>query len=147
MNFNQKMQKFMYGRYGPDDLYGFLLKLYFVLILINIFIKSSILSILELLIFILMFYRVFSKKIYNRSKENQMYLKLKEKVLKPFINIKRNIKDKDHVYKKCHNCKTTMKLPLPYRKGFKIAKCPKCGKKRRVLVLKSTKIEIIREKK
>lgn len=43
-----------------------------------------------------------SKKIYKRSDENQRYLKIKNNLLKPFTNIKRNIKDKDHIYKKCN---------------------------------------------
>jgi hypothetical protein len=57
----------MYGRYGVDDLYKFLFHTYILLLLLNLFIKNNIISILELIIFVIMFYRVFSRKIYKRS--------------------------------------------------------------------------------
>jgi len=146
MKYSNKIQKFMYGRYGPDELYMFSFKIYLVLLIINLFIKSSIISLLEILIIIWMFYRCFSKKIYKRSDENVAFLNIKKKFLKPFSNIKRNIKDKEHVYKKCHKCHTTLKLPLPLERGIKKAKCPNCGRKVKVLCLKKQKIEIIKNR-
>ena len=144
MKFNKKIQKFMYGRYGPDELYMFLFKFYFLLLIVNLFVKSSIISAIEIIIIIVMFYRCFSKKIYKRSDENVAFLKYKKKLLKPFNNIKRNMTDKDHIYKKCSKCHTTLKPPLPMKGGIKKAKCPNCGKKVRVIALKKQKIEIIR---
>ena len=146
MNYINKFQKFMYGRYGIDELYTFLFKVYLFLFIINIFIRSSILTYLELFIIILMFYRFFSKKIYKRSAENVMFIKLKKKILKPFSNIKRNISDSDHIYRICHKCKTTLKLPVPFKRGIKTIKCPKCHKSLKTLVLKKQKIEIIKNK-
>ena len=35
MKFEEKIRKFMYGRYGPDELYKFLFELYIVLIIIH----------------------------------------------------------------------------------------------------------------
>ena len=93
-----------------------------------------------------MFYRVFSKKIYKRSNENKLYLKLKNNILRPFRNIKRNIKDKDNIYKKCSKCKRILKLSRPYKSGIKHVKCPKCGKRFSVIVFKKQKVEIIRNK-
>lgn len=142
-----RINKFMYGRYGIDDLYKFNFVLYIILLFLNIFLKSRIISTLELIIVLLMFYRCFSKKIYKRSNENQLYLKVKKSLLKPFNNIRRNIKDNDHVYKKCHHCKTILKLPLPYKRGIKHSKCPSCKKRNTFIVLKKQKIEIIRNKK
>ena len=147
MKWQDRLQKFMYGRYGIDDLYKFLFELYIILIILNLFINSKIITILELLIVIIMFYRFFSKKIYNRSNENQKCLRIKKKVLKPFKNLKRNIKDKDHIYKKCPKCKTTLKLPIPDKRGIKHAKCPKCKKKVTLLALKKEKVEIIKNKR
>lgn len=136
----------MYGRYGPDDLYQFLFKIYIFLIIINLFINNKILLLIELLIIFIMFYRFFSKNIYKRNNENQKYLKLKKKILKPFINIKRNIKDKDHIYKKCPKCKTVLKLPVPTERGIKHAKCPNCKRRVTLVALKKLKVEIIRNK-
>ena len=54
MNFINKFQKFMYGRYGIDELYGFLLKLYIILVIIGLFIRSKLLLLLEILIIFVM---------------------------------------------------------------------------------------------
>ena len=148
MKFINKLQKFMSGRYGPDDLYNFLLILYILLFVISLFFKTNIITILQLLIVITMFYRFFSKNIYTRQKENKLYLKLKNKVLKPFNNIKRNFKDRHyHVYKKCKKCKSILKLPLPSKRGIQHVKCPKCKHKFKFLCLRQEKIEIIKNNK
>ena len=140
---DDRIRKFMYGRYGPDELYKFQLILYFITIFIGIFVRSKILSIIQLLLLISILFRPMSKKIYKRSDENVRYLKIKNKITKPFINIKRNLEDKNHIYKKCHKCKTTLKLPIPSKRGIKHAKCPHCGNRVTLFTLKKEKIEII----
>lgn len=148
MNFIDKLRRFMIGRYGIDDLYNFLFRLYLILFLIDIFINSKILTIIELIIVIIMFYRFLSKNIYTRQKENKEYLKLKKKVLKPFNTIKRNYKDRDYyVYKKCKYCKTTLKLPLPKKRGIQYVKCPKCKKRIKFICFKQEKVEVIKAMK
>lgn len=144
MKWQNKLQNFMIGRYGIDELYSFLFGSYVFVLILNLFINSKYLVLLELLIIFIMFYRFFSKKIYQRNKENQKFLKLKNKILKPFKNLKRNITDKDYIYKKCKSCKKTLRLPLPYKRGIKHTKCPNCKKKITLLTLKKQKIEIIR---
>ena len=76
------MAGFMVGRYGPDELYSFLIRLYIFIFIIDIFIDYKILNILELFIVVIMLYRFFSKNISSRRKENQQYLKLKKKELR-----------------------------------------------------------------
>lgn len=147
MNFFKKLQRFMYGRSGLDALSIFLFQVYIVLIIINIFIDNKIILFISLVLASIALFRILSKNIYQRSSENSKFLKLKKKVLKPFNNIKRNIKDKDHVYKKCHFCKTTLKLPLPSKRGIKKVKCTKCHKRNKFLILKKVKVELIRTKK
>lgn len=147
MKFQDRLQRFMKGRYGPDDLYNFLFFLYVLLFVINLFIKSNIISVMELLVIVVMFYRFFSKKIYVRSNENQKFLKLKKSLLSPFTNLKRNLKDKEHVYKRCKKCKTVLKLPLPSKRGFNKAKCPHCKNGVSLFTLKKEKIDIIINKK
>ena len=101
MKFMEKFQKFMYGRYGVDELYKFLMYTYILLVIINLFIKSNIISIIELIIFIVMFYRFFSKKIYKRSTENVKFLKIKNNLLKPVYVLKRNYRDRNEcLYKR-----------------------------------------------
>ena len=69
---NNKLRTFMIGRYGIDDLYKVLLVIYTILILINIFIRSKIIAVIEVLLIIIMIYRILSKNIYQRRKENDM---------------------------------------------------------------------------
>jgi uncharacterized protein YggT (Ycf19 family)/phage FluMu protein Com len=145
MKFDENFRKFMYGRYGLDDLYKFLFELYIVLLIINLFLKSKILNLISIFIVFYMFFRFFSKKIYARSNENQLFLKIKKKILKPFKVIKMNINDKNHIYKKCSKCGTILKLPLQSKAGFKKAKCPKCNKKVRLFTFKKEKIEIVKK--
>lgn len=140
----KKFSNFMKDRYGIDNLYMFLFTLYFILIIINMFINSFILTILELIIVIIMFYRMFSKNRYKRSREEEAYLKIRDNI-KSFFK-KNKYKDKDHVYKKCSKCKTTIRLPLPSSIGFKYVTCPKCKNKFRTLVLRKQKVELIRKK-
>lgn len=141
-----KIQKFMQGRYGPDELYKFLLYLYLILFIINIFLKSSILDVIELLIVITMFYRFFSKKMYTRQIENQKYLRLKKHINNTIQNIKRNYHNREYnIYKKCPKCKTTLKLPLPNKRGIQHVKCPKCKNRFKFITLRQQKIEIIKK--
>ena len=147
MKFRDKLVRFMQGRYGPDNLYNFLFIIYIILFIIDIFINTNIISVLEIVIVFIMIYRLFSKNIYARRKENQIYLKIKGVLVKPLVNLKRNIKDKEHVYKKCRRCKTTLKLPLPSKRGINHAKCPHCKNKVTLFTLKKEKIEIITNKK
>ena len=143
---DERIRKFMYGRYGSDELYRFHLILYFITLIIGLFVKSKILLLIQLLLIALIIYRPMSKKIYKRSDENVRFLNIKTKITKPFINIKRNIKDKDHIYKRCHKCKTTLKLPISLKRGIKHAKCPHCGNRVTLFTLKKEKIEIITSK-
>ena len=62
---NNKLRTFMIGRYGIDDLYKVLLVIYTILILINIFIRSKIIAVIEVLLIIIMIYRVLSKNIFK----------------------------------------------------------------------------------
>ena len=144
----------MYGRYGPDELYHFLFKLYIVVLVIDLFVKDNFLGYIELLIVVIMFYRFFSRKIYKRSNENVLFLKCKRNVVKPFkkrySRLRKwfnDIRDENYIYKRCRKCNTVLRLPVVDKYGIKKVKCPKCKRKFRVLCLKKEKIEVIKNKK
>lgn len=145
MKLQEKIRNFMYGRYGYDELYTFLFYVYLFLLIVDLFFNSRVLSLLELITIFIVFYRIFSKNIYARSNENRKYLKIKKEL---FNKLKKH-KDKNHIYKKCRYCKTTLKLPLPDKIGIKHVKCPKCKKRLSVFVLKKQriKVEIIKNKR
>ena len=146
-NLQNKIYRFMYGRYGIDELYKFSLIVYIILLILNRFINSKIIYTLEWILIFTMMFRSFSKQTTKRKIENNKYLKIKKKIIKPFYDIKKNIKDKNHIYKKCHHCKTILRLPLPTKRGIKHSKCPTCKKRNTFLILRKIKIEIIKNKK
>lgn len=138
---NNKLRTFMIGRYGIDELYKVLSIVYFILILVNIFIKSKIITILEILLIIIIFYRFLSKNIKQRRKENDLYLKIKNKVVSIFNYNKKKYKDRNtHMYKKCPNCGQKIRLPL--KKGKHTVKCPRCNYKFEVKCHKNEKIKV-----
>lgn len=127
--FKAFMSRLMYGRYGVDKLYTALFVLFLIISIINIFIENilihMIFSILTFLIVIFMFYRVFSRQIYKRRREEQIYLSVIGKIKRPFSLTRRKFKDrKTHVYKKCPSCKTQLRFPK--KKGTIMVTCPKC---------------------
>ena len=131
----KKIYDFMKYRYGIDEFYKFLLMFVLFLLIINIFLNSIIIRILELIFIIVMIYRVFSLNKYKRVKENNEYLDLKRKVLNLFKKNKNNF-----IYKKCHKCKTILKLKIPNKRGIKHVKCPTCNKRNTYLIIKKSKI-------
>lgn len=139
---NNKIYKFMHGRYAKiDELSRFLLIIYAIILTISMFCSQIIFPIISLLIFLYLTYRYLSKNTYKRIKENNYYLKIKNKLTD------KKYKDRNHIYKKCHHCHTKLKLPIPNKKGIKHVICPKCKKNNKFLILKQLKIEIIKNNK
>ena len=140
-NFINKLTKFMYGRYGIDELYYFLLIICLIIIILNIFIKSSILTLIEFIILILATFRYLSKNISKRKKENKRYLYIKDKIIDYFKYQKRKYNDRHtHMYKKCPKCKQKIRLPL--KKGKHTVKCPNCSHKFEVKCSKDEKVKV-----
>ncbi|WP_238883882.1 hypothetical protein [Clostridium sp. YIM B02551] len=133
-DFKNKLIRFMYGRYGTDQLYIALVIASFVLMLINSFIHSNILSIFIWVVLIFTFYRSFSKNIYKRRRENQMFLKLWNPIKAKSSLTFRRLKDfKTHRYRKCPHCKKVLRLPR--KTGNHTVNCPVCHNDFKVRIL------------
>lgn len=141
------LNNILYGRNGIDELGLFTIWIYIILSIINLVTNSFIGDLSALLLVALILFRMLSKNFTARQKENNLFKKITNFIFKPFENLKRNIKDKEHVYKKCPKCKTVLKLPLPSKKGIQKAKCPKCKKSLTLFTFKEEKIEIITNRK
>ena len=124
-SFKDKVAEFMRGRYGADDFYYFLLVAYFVLMVVNFFARSSIVSLLQTGMLIYSTFRVLSKNIPQIQRENAAFLKIFGKA-KDFVNLQiSRIRDrKTHVYRKCPSCKNNIRLPR--QKGKHTVSCPCC---------------------
>lgn len=115
----------MYGRYGIDKLYQGLLTFALLLIVINMMTQSSIISGIVMILLVGAYYRVLSKDIYKRQKENTQYLKLIAPVKQSFKLTYKRIKDiQTYRYRKCPNCHQTLRLKRKVGKHQTI--CPKC---------------------
>ena len=127
MKFQDKVIRFMYGRNGNDKLNQALFWVYFVILLVNIFLKSIVLWILELLLVALYLFRFFSRAIYRRQKENRDFLKIWNKFTGFFKLHKNKFRDrKTHVYRKCEHCRAVLRLPK--KPGKHTVRCPQCNK-------------------
>lgn len=123
----RQFRQFMIGRYGADELSRFLLGMVCVLIVINLFMpKGAPLVILELVLLVVCYYRMFSKQISRRFEENQKFLTLKFHVTEWFKNLKFKIKE-GRKYKifKCPSC--GQKIRIPRGHGKISIHCRKCG--------------------
>ena len=65
-NWKMRLAQWMRGRYGIDALYKGLINVYFVLLIINMFVRSSVLFYLSLTILVVAMYRVFSRQLAKR---------------------------------------------------------------------------------
>ena len=128
MSFKERISRFLYGRYityGIDRLNYIIFALCIIISILNLFFGSYILQILETILFITAIFRLFSKNIYARQKENRKALQLTDNFFNFFkLNKKKFDERKTHVYKTCPHCKATLRLPR--RKGAHTVKCPKC---------------------
>lgn len=129
-NLLQRFAIFMQGRYGMDTLNNFLVAVFFVLWIINIFvfntIASLVIDLLELAVIIFMFFRMLSRNINKRSLENRKFTPVYNSVKNWFSLTIRKFKErKDFRYLKCPVCKA--QLRVKNKKGKHTVRCPRCG--------------------
>lgn len=127
-SFRERIAAFMMGRYGMDSFYHFLMAVCFVLIIVNAFVGSLIISFVEIALLSYAIFRVMSKNIYKRRAENEKFEKITAKPRAAFSLLSCRFRDrKTHVYKKCPACKSNLRLPK--ERGKHTVRCPKCANK------------------
>ena len=120
-----RLQRFMYGRYGNDNLNRFISISALLFSILSIFTKGAIANSLTFLLLFLCFFRMLSKNIYKRQQENLSYLRIKSEITSYFKRTKLHISQrKTHRFYKCPSCK--LKLRVPKGKGLITISCPKC---------------------
>lgn len=122
MRLREKIAKFMYGRYGVDALSQFLMWAAIAVMVVNIFARNGILSLLVMVVIIIVYARMFSKNYSKCRAQNDKYLKIRSNFMKK-INSYKDIKT-HHIYT-CKSCK--QKIRIPRGKGKIMVRCPKCG--------------------
>lgn len=121
----QKMQKFMMGRYGADQLGQLLMGVSVILLLISMFTKWEVFYILALGLMVYEYYRMMSRKVEQRYAENQKFLNWRYHLAVKWNREKEHLKQRKiyHFYK-CPSCK--QKVRVPKGKGKICITCPKC---------------------
>lgn len=114
----EKMTRFMYGRYGVDQLSRFLLGATMVIVFLNLFVRRGFLNILTWVGIIFVYARMFSKNHARCYAQNQWYLAQLRR-LRCYKDIRTH-----HIYT-CKSCK--QKIRIPRGKGKIMIRCPKCG--------------------
>ncbi len=128
MSWRDKFANFMYGRYGVDDLSKFMLLITFILCIVSMFVKTSIISLLILLLIVFTYFRMFSKNIYKRAAENEKYLQFMGRFRKN-KNFGNNYGGYSRGYNGYGNGSNTY---AQQKKIYKFFKCPGCSQKIRV---------------
>lgn len=122
----EKMRRFMTGRYGSDQLGRFIIILSLAAIMLNLFVRSQFLYGIGVFLLIISYFRMFSRNISRRYKENQLYLGYEMRGKEFFYKHTRQLGQikKFHIYK-CPTC--GQKIRVPRKKGRISIHCPKCG--------------------
>lgn len=135
MNFRYRLMRFMSGRYGVDGLFYALFAVSAILAIVNCFLRAVWLQFVVYAIIIYAFFRIVSRNIQARRRENRAFINLGAKVFKKYNVYRQRKMDRGHVYKKCPACRAVLRLPR--RKGKHTTICPKCNKEFRVYVFKA----------
>ncbi len=123
--FRQRMTRFMYGRYGNDQLSKMYLGLALVCLIVNLFTRLTVFYAAGLLLLIYSMYRSFSKDIAKMSSQNQKYLNWRYQTIAKYNNRKKHwAQRKEYRFYKCPGCK--QKVRVPRGRGKIAITCPKC---------------------
>ena len=127
--FGESFRRFMYGRYGFDEL-----NIALLIVAVAVSLTNSILTVslpfsfvhtrivspfLHLLVVGLLgfsLFRAFSRNIYARQKENRWFRRQWQR-----------LRDRKNRYYSCPKCRQTVRVPRG--KGKISIRCPKCGEK------------------
>ena len=136
MNIRHTLARLLYGRYGTDELYNALFLFEIILLFVSsilailgrnlpiLSVISTFLYILSLALLIWAMFRVFSRNIEKRRRENLVWLRIKStfsKKKKPSLPLD----TPTHVFRACPKCRAVLRLPR--QTGKHTARCPRCG--------------------
>ncbi len=119
----------MYGRYGSDQLNIFLLVLFWILWIVQMFVSNSIaatiLSTLSTVCFVFYVFRTLSRNYSRRHGENEAFMKVVGPALRGVKRKRNQMRDRQHAYFKCPSC--AQMLRVPRGKGKISITCRSCG--------------------
>lgn len=126
MKFKERLQRFMYGRYGMDGLGKFMSWTSIILLLCSILFGIDVLYFVSVALLVWCYFRMFSRNVQKRYQENCVYYRYVNIGKDFFKRQKSYIKQsKTHHIYKCPQCK--QKIRIPRGKGKVAIRCQRCG--------------------
>ena len=126
MKFKERLQRFMYGRYGMDGLGKFMSWTSIILLLCSMLFGIDVLYFVSVALLVWCYFRMFSRNVQKRYQENCVYYRYVNIGKDFFKRQKSYIKQsKTHHIYKCPQCK--QKIRIPKGKGKVAIRCQRCG--------------------
>ena len=116
-----KLQQFMQGRNGTDEMNRVLTYVLVVLYVVSLFAKSTLLYYIAFAGFVYVIFRTMSRNLYARREENRKFVTRLEAARIKFEQ------RKDYKIFRCKGCGRNIRVPRG--KGKIEVTCPMCGKK------------------
>ncbi len=123
-----KIARFMNGRNGADELAGTCVWVAVILMVINIFARNPVLTILVLLILAYALFRMTSTNVAARRRESEVFAE-KLGPVRPWIRNPRAAWNESRAYKHASCASCGQRVRVPRGKGRLRVTCPKCGEK------------------
>ena len=119
------LQRFMYGRYGQDDLGRFLMIAALLVYIASLWTRWAVVTFLAVLLLALCIFRMLSRDAGKRGAENRAFLRIYERCGGFFSETKNRFRQrKTHRFYSCPACKQPLRVPKG--KGHITIHCPKC---------------------
>ncbi len=121
----EKVQRFMMGRYGFDELSKLSLLLTLALMVASMFARNRVVYAVSLVLLIYSYWRALSKNISKRQQENQRFLNIRYQSIARWDKWKsRREQKKIYRFYKCPQCGQMVRVPKG--RGRICITCPKC---------------------
>ncbi len=120
-----KVQRFMYGRYGFDELSKVALAATLVLMVVSLFTKNRFIYLVSLILLVFSYWRALSKNTKKRQQENRKFLSIRYRGVARWGKWKeRQAQKKVYRFYKCPGCGQMVRVPKG--RGRICITCPKC---------------------
>ena len=121
-----RLQAFWEGRLGSDALNRFLVLLWAILALLNLWAHATFLYIFELCLGAYAVFRMLSKNLVRRRRECAVYYALSRRVKAFFGRLYLRVRDRKTTrYFACPHCRASIRMPR--KVGTFRIRCPRCG--------------------
>ena len=127
-NWQRKMMEWLQGRQGPDDLAVFSMNLAIVVVVVNLFARVSWLGWVALVLIAYSMFRIQSKNLGSRARENEAFLKALGPA-RPWVQNPRAAWAELRAYKHVRFTSCKQRVRVPRGKGKLRVTCPRCKTK------------------